>query len=601
MPPPEATAGGGRAARTRRAQAASCLLLVFLLLATPAAAGAAQPIVHASAYRVDLGHVAPGDAREGAITLSNSGPGPAYVAFAQEGSPRFVRLAEPLVLLPEGESRRLAYALHVPANATPGNHEESVKLLVGSEPPRTAERGGGTLVAGTAVLFRARVAAAGIVALEGPTSLLPGGDVAGRVIVLNAANATANLTVRIALANQTGALLRNDTLGPARVAPGASVAIPYAWADPGLTPGGHVLRATLHADNASIPVATAASQLDLHVGHREIAHRVLGFHDNGDGSATASIELRNAGTLPALFTPRLRFQSLDDPNRVIEIDLDPILLQPGETRLLDATADLPPGRFGVSLSSREEATFLRAVDATPATLAMAPPDAPIPAWAWGILASILLAAGLAAAGLVLRKRRAPRVRRVPVLATADALDQFLSTLEAEERDPAPRRIPLHHDGGGAAHAPVALLADPARLYGVPGHRPARADLRDLLAHAAAGRPLARAIAYYAAEDEPHARQATDALARAGYEPHVRSGPTAAQEIRVRIALDAATAARAGHVVVLATHDAALAEVARHLREQGHRCEILGIEGHVPPRLAANADHVHLIPAEAAKA
>lgn len=617
----------------KRASPALASLLLAAALIPAAALAETVPQVSSTAYRLDLGTMGPGEAAQGRFTLTNHGPGTAWVTFLQEGSPVLARLPEPVLVLEEGASRAVAFRYQTPSDARPGNHEESIKLLVGAQPPGPAGAGG-SLVAGTAILLRSRTAAAGVHAIEGPASIMPGDPVEGRVLVLNTANATADLTVRLALVDANGTPHREAFLGPVAVSPGGSAALAYAWNDTtGVPSGASALEATLvpppDGNVSGVPLASGAFRLPLSVGLREVRHAVVSLRDNGDGSVSAQVRLENTGTVPVLFTPKLRFRSLDGAGSAFEADLPAVLLQPGETRLLDASLALPPGRYGIGLDGPESASFLKAgagaafaTGADADAFLMRPPreDAPLQT---GLLAAGVALAGLAALValvLLLRARRRPtaraepraepRARRVPVAlvrappaAAPDALDAFLASLEREESgaDAPARRIPVHAPPAPtrASGSTLALLVDPERLFGPPGAPHTGATLDGLPALAAQGRRVAEARAYLATEgeDDAHARQLAARLRRAGYEPHLHEDRHA---LRIRIALDAVAAARRGHAVVLATHDPALAEAARHLRDEGHRCEVLGIEGHLPDRLAAAADAVHLLPAHTAR-
>jgi hypothetical protein len=142
---------------------------------------------------------------------------------------------------------------------------------------------------------------------------------------------------------------------------------------------------------------------------------------------------------------------------------------------------------------------------------------------------------------------------------------------------------------------VALFLDLGSMYG-PGKalRP-QLSLSRLKVNAASGRPLGTVQAYYVAQNAGEAQAAQEALQRAGFRPVVRVlAPGEEGSLSVQIALDIAQVLGRVSTVVVASHDARLADAGRMVRAQGVRFEVMGFDGATPPGLVEIADAVHLL-------
>lgn len=580
---PSAAHRGPQRARPRAG--AGGVALAALLAGLLAAAGPASALaeVAASSYRFDLGGLPPGAARTGSFELTNRGPDPATVRLVPEGTATpFVQPSVTALPLAVGAAATVTFTYAVPADAAPGHHGEELRIVLADDAGGAA----GSLSGATAILFTSRTTSVGVSAIEAPAEALPGGALEGRVLLVNAGNATATVRVLLELAPAAGgAALRSEDLGRAEVRPDAVAAVPFAWANLTVGRGEHVLRARVaDPEPASVPVSGGAFAAPLLVGAREARFTLREARDAGGGDASVVVLVENTGTTPLDLRPALRVTPLAG-GAAREVPLEPLALAAGASRELRASVALAPGAYRVeAFHLAGQGPALQAVPAD-AGLAMAStpagPGAPLglPATVAGLPTLPLLAAaaalGLAAAAaLVVRRRARARAARPPAVAAPAA---------APAAPPAAER--------------VAVLLDLVTLAAPPGQAldPAAARVEAL-----AGRPAGGAAAHGAVATQPEAAALVAALQAAGFEARVRLwGPdpaAAGAATRVAVAMDAQRLAAEAGTLVLATHDPALADVVRALAAQGRRVEVMGYRGGLPAALLEAARTVHLLDA-----
>lgn len=558
-------------------QGRPCLFLLLALLLLSPSALAEGPRVLASTYRVDLGDLVPGEAREGTFTLSNPGYEPVRVRFATDGEGASATLPEHADVAP-GASTEVRYHYATPLDAAPGHRGEAVRLLAA---PTSTAQGVGSLDTATAILFTSRTRAVGVTAIEAPTLLLPGEAIAGRVILVNTDNVTALVGVRLRWTGNDSASDLDVDLPPREIAPGATVAFPYRIENATFAPGARRLDAAPILDALSTAHASSrALAQSILVGVRSATGSVSSIVDLRDGNATVDGEVVNTGTVPITFRPRV---SVRGDQGAYEIELDPITLQPGERRAIHAILALPPGRFSAMiLADDEKAIGLASIGEDAASFEMRPAERSI---AWGpIVIAVAAIAILLALALLLprvwRRARAALARRAARRAAIvparnddhDDVHAFLAQLASDEHHAARPAIP--HDGS------LAILVDLPSLGAV--------DAAAIVRAVASGRDVVSARVYASVTSDDEAARAHHDLEAGGFHARVRTQ----SDFRVEIALDALHEARQGRSVILATHDAAFAELARRLHAEGRRIEIAGIGWRIPVTLRDHAAAVH---------
>lgn len=536
-------------------------LVVAIALLAPSAL-AADSRIQSSATRVDLGPLAPGDVREGNLTLSNPDNALAEVRLAT-GEGAWTSVPAALTLAPGG-AQNVSYVYRVPANATPGDHGETVLLRSGDVP-----EGSATFAPATAIVFTSRTRALGVAAIEAPALALPGEPIDGALELVNtwtrAVNATAELAWHDAAGNESGRVL----VGPVLVAADGGARVDFRLPAANATPGAQTLSARIvRVDAEGAPLAGNATQ-PFALGRREATYVVHAVQDMGDGNATVRIGLENTGDVPVTLQPRVIVRGADGVERVVA--LDPITLLPGERREALGVLALPPGSFrvavGVEGAQMGVSTLATAPDA-PIELHMSAPRDPM-----RVVKLALAAVGAAALGFVgayaWRRRAALRsalARLRPAPLPADPFDDLFAKLEEPSAATPPVPAPRSVHG-----RPAALLLD---LDGF-GSDPIEVARLTLFTR---GRDVRAAYAYARATTHEAAHALQHELAAAGYTPRIVLPHV---DVRVLVTIDAMREAHAGRDVLIATHDAAYGPLARAIQEDGGRVEALPVSRRVP--------------------
>lgn len=567
---------------------AAALVVASVLCALPALASAqeGEPRVDADRYRFDFAATTPGELRVGTFSLVNSGDASAHVTLARDAAEGgWLTLDKASFDVPADGEAVVGFTYRVPADAPPGDHAEAVRILMG------ASAGDFGLDAGPAILFTSRTLALGFTAIDAPAVARASDPVEGRARVVNTAETVARAAVEVSVSDASGA----SAFAPLRVdardiPPNATVDFPFVIPLEGVANGAYTMRARLvDVEPEGAAVGRAEFTKSLLVGVKSVRVTLLDVRDLGDGSAEFEVEVVNTGDFETRLRPLVRLMP-GAGGDALDILFDEVTLAPGESRRVTAAAGVPVGAYAASALARSDEVGLDLVpqeSTLPFTMASLPSSGgggifgamriggDLRAFGLAVLGVAVAGAGVAAYRIRGRLMRAMPRRRKRALKAAPAAPAAPVAVARAER--------------------VAVLLD---LTTLSPTAPEGVRWRALVAHALAERDAPMRRAYYVATSQSAASKAYAGALANGFQPFVRQAATrsaAARQSHVQITMDAMEAALAGATILLATHDASYADLARRLRERGARVEVMGRDGAIPVELLEHADRIHVLP------
>jgi hypothetical protein len=382
-------------------------------------AAQAQQQVSPDPSRFDFGPLDLGASRTGNMGINNPGDQDVQVALVQDGpQPRFVHLAVPQVTVAAHGSASAAFTYTVPANATPGQHGETVRL-VALPPGSTGPPPSGSLQSATAVVFTSTTKAIGVYAIEAPDSVPPGTNLTGRVLVVNTWDQAATVRVNLSLAPSSvgGAVAQADS-PPLLIHAGSAAAYNYSFGRLNGAAGNYTLRARLEEPTPpNAPASQAVFDKPVLVGSRQATLFIANASVAPDGTVTVELALRNTGSVSITLHPRLEAVPLgvDASTTVVSTDLDPTRLETGQSTSATGTLFLAAGDYTLRATNHDPmgppaqvegdsrtvhvATSSVTEPVPPSTSSGSPPipptrGIPLAWWLGGLLAlAVVLAAG----------------------------------------------------------------------------------------------------------------------------------------------------------------------------------------------------------------
>lgn len=304
-------------------------LLALLLLPTAAALVATSP------SRFDLGEVDAGQTVTSHVRVVNTGSSPTRLqAGATVLEDERVEVEPASFSLQAGEARDVEVRVHLPANASGGRHDPRVELV---EVP--AEGVGTTLgraaVSVPVVFWISNLKVGNLEVRHAPQ----GEDAGARVLVQNFLGEPVEADVAVLVLDAQGRTVARQEGRTAPIEANGSASLDLALPTAALPAGAYVVRAEAsHAGRAG-----NAWSAPLFLGERRLALSAPLAEARPGGPVAFQARVWNNGTVAVSGSVSFLFAKAGAQARSVSAETG--LLAPGESRLVRAEADLPPGEY----------------------------------------------------------------------------------------------------------------------------------------------------------------------------------------------------------------------------------------------------------------